>query len=589
MSHAESGDDDVVLVGSISDQAAPVSGERLAVRAVRRQRRAVWAVVVGFGLLAIACAMTAILAWQNVRATDAVLDARQARRAGTVVLLAMTSAESSQRGFLITRDPEYLTPYDQARTDFRTWMAELRARIPKIPARQALADEVERIGTAKFQEMDRTITLTKSGQFTDALDQVRTGLGHTQMEELRRDVYSLTAGANDDVAQTTATQTRLSTMSLVAIVAALICVGAVASLLLRDTRRRIQELHVREASLTELADTLEQQVALRTRALAEVNQRFDAALRASGVTVMTQDRDLTFTWISQGEFGLSAPEIIGKQQPEVFRTLEQGAELQLKRGVIETGEAARADIRVVREGVETWFDLSVHPLTDETSATIGIITGAIDITRYKEQEARIRLLMREMTHRSKNLLSVIQAIMRQTAANSTSIEDFETRFSARLHSLAGSHDLLVREDWRGASLRELVRSQLGHYIDLAGSQFELDGEPLNIQPDAAQHIGMAMHELATNAAKFGALSVPSGKVRISWYQAPGPDDVPHCHLSWEESGGPPVERPSRRGFGRVVAERTVARAVQGEVTVDYAPTGLRWALVFPAAFLSASR
>jgi two-component sensor histidine kinase len=189
--------------------------------------------------------------------------------------------------------------------------------------------------------------------------------------------------------------------------------------------------------------------------------------------------------------------------------------------------------------------------------------------------------MRELTHRSKNLLSVIQAIMRQTASNSTSVEDFETRFTARLQSLAGSHDLLVRDDWQGASMRELVRSQLGHYIDRADSHIELTGEPLQVGPDAAQHIGMAMHELATNAAKYGALSVPDGKVLISWLVSPAPDGTPMCRLSWEETGGPPVERPSRRGFGRVVIERTVARALNGDVQIDYASAGLRWTLEFP--------
>jgi two-component sensor histidine kinase len=179
------------------------------------------------------------------------------------------------------------------------------------------------------------------------------------------------------------------------------------------------------------------------------------------------------------------------------------------------------------------------------------------------------------------LLTVIQAIMRQTATNSGSIEDFETRFSARLQSLAGSHDLLVQEEWQGASMRDLVRSQLGHYSDRLESQIEMTGESLQVPPDAAQHIGMALHELATNAAKYGALSTPNGKIHISWHVAAGQNGAPMCHLAWEESGGPPVERPARRGFGRVVIERTVARALQGEVRIDYAPSGLRWSLEFP--------
>ncbi len=233
------------------------------------------------------------------------------------------------------------------------------------------------------------------------------------------------------------------------------------------------------------------------------------------------------------------------------------------------------------DGTESWYDLTVHPLTDGHGGITGVIGGTVDITRYKDQEARIRLLMRELTHRSKNLLTVIQAIMRQTAANSVSLEDFEARFSARLQSLAGSHDLLVREDWQGASMRELVQSQLGHYSDRAESRIELSGRPLQIQPDAAQHIGMALHELATNAAKYGALSTPDGKVAISWRVNPAADGTPLCTLEWVETGGPAVERPSRRGFGRVVIERTVARALGGEVRVDYAASGLRWTLEFP--------
>ena len=471
MSQAQGAEDDQDLIASDSAPAQARSrGSSLliGVKVTRRQRRVVLAVVVGFGLLAAACLIAAILAWRGEQVTDAVIAARQTRRSGTMVLQALLNAETSQRGFLLTRDPEYLSPYTAAAGDFATWMRELQGRLPADSPRANLAGAVARLGAAKFAEMDQTIALAKEGRVDDALALMRAGGGKALMDEVRRDVDGLTAGANGVVDSATATQIRLSTMLLVAIVVALLCVASLAVLLLRDTRQRIRRLSAREASLNELAAVLEQEVSRRTQALAEVNQRFDVALRASGVTVMTQDRDLLFTWISKGEFGLSAEEIVGRPQSEVYPGLEQTASLQLKRGVIETGEPARGDVRVVHQGAEKWFDLSVHPLTGDDGAVNGLITGAIDITRYKEQEARIRLLMRELTHRSKNLLSVTQAIMRQTAANSVSIADFDERFSARLQSLAGSHDLLVREDWRGASLRELVRSQLGHYTDLVG-------------------------------------------------------------------------------------------------------------------------
>lgn len=553
-----------------------------------RRRRVVLAVIAVFTLLATACAIAGVLAWRDIQATGAVVEARQARRAGTLVLEALLDAETRQRGFLLTRDPAYLTGYDAAKAAYPSLLVDLRGHLPEAGPRADLAAAIARVGDAKIAELDRTIALGRAGHFDEAIAIVGAGTGRTLMDDLRRTVSDLTAEANDEVNRTTARQAWLSSLLVGAIVAALACVAGLAVLLLLDTKRYFGLLETREISARQLAETLERRVARRTRELAEVNQRFDAALRASGVTVMTQDRDLVFTWISRGMFGRTAPEIVGRTQQEVIPEAGQETGASIKRAVIETGEPARGDVRIPHDGIETWYDLTVHPLTDEYGTTTGVIAGAVEITRYKEQEARIRLLMRELTHRSKNLLAVIQAIMRQTASNSDSIEDFETRFSARLQSLAGSHDLLVREDWQGASMRDLVRSQLGHYEDRIDSRIELTGGSLQIRPDAAQHIGMALHELATNAAKYGALSTPNGKVGISWKVEPAADGIPMCTLSWEESGGPPVERPGRRGFGRVVIERTVARALHGEVRIDYAATGLRWTLEFPKSLVSDS-
>ena len=551
------------------------------------RRRAVLAVTASFGLLALACGIAGILAWQNIQATEAVVDARQARRSGTLVLQAMLSAESEQRGYLLLRDPAYLELYNHDKAEHAAALAELRVRLTDQPRRASQIAAAARISREKFAELDRTIALGEDGQFDAAIAIAHSGAGKTLMDELRRIIDDLTADANYRVEQTTERQTWINSLLIGAIIVALLCVAGLGFMLLKNVRLHLSLLESRAISNRQLADTLEGLVAQRTRELIDANQRFNAALRSSGVTVMAQDRDLVFTWISRGIFGQSPSDIIGRSQQEVIPEAPPAAATSLKRSVIETGKPARGDIRILHDGSETWYDLTVHPLQDDFGDTIGIIAGAVDITRYKEQEARIRLLMRELTHRSKNLLSVIQAIMRQTASNCQSVEDFEARFAARLQSLAGSHDLLVHEDWQGASMRELVRSQLGHYSDREDPQIQLTGEPLQIPPDAAQHIGMALHELATNAAKYGALSMPTGKVQISWRTLTSPDGIPMCRLSWEESGGPPVERPSRRGFGRVVIERTVARALHGKVNVDYAATGLCWTLEFPRSLITA--
>lgn len=214
-----------------------------------------------------------------------------------------------------------------------------------------------------------------------------------------------------------------------------------------------------------------------------------------------------------------------------------------------------------------------------------LISIMVDITERKKAEDHIEFLLLEVSHRAKNLLSVIQAIAGQTVRTAGSLEEFETRFGLRLHGLAASHDILVSQSWQGAPLAELVRLQLAPFAEVGSSRLELVGPNVVLAARAAQGIGLALHELATNAAKHGALSIPTGNVRVSWaFEDVGAHPRP-LRLSWAEMGGPPATAPSKRGFGYVVIERMAASAVSGEATMEFAPEGLRWVLSIPAANL----
>ena len=219
---------------------------------------------------------------------------------------------------------------------------------------------------------------------------------------------------------------------------------------------------------------------------------------------------------------------------------------------------------------------------------VGLSCAAVDITERKEGEAHLRLLMRELTHRSKNLLAVIQAMARQTARHVGSIDAFLTQFGARLQALATSHDLLVQESWYGVSLSELVRSQLGHYLDRIGTQVSLDGPAVVLKPEAAQSLGLALHELATNAAKYGALSVPGGHVSIRWKRMPATEGH-GVDVCWQEADGPKVKAPKQRGFGSMVIEQNLRRSLDAEVTMDFAPAGLHCRIAIPVTQLSVGR
>jgi two-component sensor histidine kinase len=176
----------------------------------------------------------------------------------------------------------------------------------------------------------------------------------------------------------------------------------------------------------------------------------------------------------------------------------------------------------------------------------------------------------------------VQAIASQTARATHSPDDFADNFSARLKSLASSLDLLVQQEWLGVSVRGLVRSQLGHYAEHGDVRVSVDGPDVMLSPLAAQYLGMALHELSTNAVKYGSLSSPSGKVTIAWQVAKEAGGR-RFRMSWREDGGPAITAPTKTGFGSLVIERMAAEALHGEVTLEYPPQGVRWSLDADAA------
>jgi PAS domain S-box-containing protein len=217
-----------------------------------------------------------------------------------------------------------------------------------------------------------------------------------------------------------------------------------------------------------------------------------------------------------------------------------------------------------------------------------LVSIVTDVTERKAAEDHIQFLMHEISHRSKNLLTVIQSIARRTARTAGSMEEFEARFERRLQGLAASHDVLVSKNWQGAPIEELVRQQLLPFVEIQSSRFELAGPDVVVTAEAAQAIGLAIHELATNAIKYGALSQPSGKVRISWTFDRDASVSPELSLNWIERGGPAVAPPSRKGFGHVVIGEMVERSLNGRVAMEFAAQGLRWSVAIPAINLVGS-
>lgn len=345
------------------------------------------------------------------------------------------------------------------------------------------------------------------------------------------------------------------------------------------------------AGLKKERQQLEEQVSAQARELNLLRarlSRYEMALRGSQVTVCTQDRDLRYTSISSPMLGRSVEDILGHTDAE-FLPQETGASISgVKREVLASGQPKRVEVALADGPGTRWYDLHVEPLRDDAGAIVGLICASIDVTERRDAEAHLRLLLRELTHRSKNLLAVIQAMARQTARHAGSIEGFLDQFGARLQALAASHDLLVRESWYGASLRELIRSQLAAYIDCPKGRVAIEGPDVELKPEAAQNLGLALHELVINAAKFGAFSIPGGRVSIDWSQRDsGGDNV--IVINWCEQFGPKVKPRRKRGFGSLVIERNLVRALDAKVRLDFEPEGVRCNIVIPASQVVAAR
>lgn len=199
----------------------------------------------------------------------------------------------------------------------------------------------------------------------------------------------------------------------------------------------------------------------------------------------------------------------------------------------------------------------------------------------RKSELHTRFIMRELAHRSKNLLAVVQAIARQTGRTARDVKEFNEQLGERLAGLGRSQDLLVQKNWQGVSLEDLAAAQLKPFFDRNEQRFVTNGPPVLLSSDAAQNIGMALHELATNASKHGALSTASGRVGISWNWCKGEDGERRLQLRWKETDGPRVKPPSRKGFGHAVIEHLTAASLHGNAELDWRPEGLVWTLEVP--------
>ncbi len=375
----------------------------------------------------------------------------------------------------------------------------------------------------------------------------------------------------------------LKAITAVASVATAIVLPFLVPQLLRipSPRALAAEIRSHRATLDELSAArakLADRVAQTETDLYETNRRFEAALRGSPITVFEQDADLVYTWAYNPPLGVPLAAVIGRSEAEVMTPATADAVRAVKLDALAAGAPRRAEVPIEVAGRAGWFDLRIEPITLRDGRP-GLIATSTDITAMKQQENHLRVVMRELNHRSKNLLTIVLSLMRQTARGFELPAAFTGRLEERLGALANAHDVLATQEWRGADIAAVLQGQLAHQLGAYPGRIHIEGPPLSLPPESAHYVGMALHELGSNAVKYGALAGSQGEVWVRWRLSEGA--APELQLEWRESFERRIPGPHRLGFGSTILQSLTPRALGGVAALSFEDEGLVWTLKAP--------
>lgn len=315
--------------------------------------------------------------------------------------------------------------------------------------------------------------------------------------------------------------------------------------------------------------------------LVETQRRLNAVLNNASVSIFLMDDKQQCVYMNAAAekmTGYTLEEVQGRPLHDVIHhTRPDGSHFPLEECAIdrafpEDNQMQGEEVFVHKDGSFYPVAFTASPIRDADANTIGTIIEVREISAEKKAQEHQRILINELNHRVKNTLATVQSLAAQSfrgisKEDQPSIKSFE----GRLFALARAHDVLTRENWKKAGLGEIIEEVLEPHRRL-GSRFEINGSAIALPPSTALALAMAVHELATNAAKYGALSTPSGRVAVTWRVTPG--DPLHLALHWQERDGPAVTPPIRKGFGTRLIERMLANELSGEVDLAFEPTGV---------------
>jgi len=309
----------------------------------------------------------------------------------------------------------------------------------------------------------------------------------------------------------------------------------------------------------------------------ESERRLAAIINQATAGVAETDLDGRFTLVNPlfcHITGRTKNELYGMRMQDITHPDDLTHNEILFKQLVAEGERFELEKRYVRpDGSSIWVHTSDSPIINAYGRVQRVLAVVLEITEHKRAEAHRELLLHELSHRVKNTLATVQSIAAQSARGATTVDGYRNAFMSRLMALSGTHNLLQTSDWHGALLRDVVQTELAPYrTDVA--RWTIKGADVLLEPNTALAFGMAVHELTTNAAKYGALSNGEGKVDISW-TAPPHENGRALRFEWRESGGPRVKETRHKGFGTRLITEGLPLQLDGKIQLDFNPAGVK--------------
>ena len=327
--------------------------------------------------------------------------------------------------------------------------------------------------------------------------------------------------------------------------------------------------------------------------LFETERRLNAVLNNASVSIFLMDDRQHCIYMNRAAeqlTGWTLDEVLARDCPLhdiVHHTYPDGRpfpleECAIDRAFPENNQERGEEVFVHRDGSFFPVGFTASPIRDDAANVIGTIIEVRDISEEKAAAERQRLLIDELNHRVKNTLATVQSIAAQTFRGTTD-KAMRTVFDARMVALSNAHNVLVEDNWESASLHSVIERALApHFLaEVDGHRFRLQGPDARLHPKVAVTLAMALHELMTNAAKYGSLSVPEGRVVVNWALRDLKDGRQQLDLTWQEQDGPPVSPPAHKGFGSRLIERQLPMEFDGRAEIDYAASGVVCTLQVP--------